>query len=492
MRIRVDNTLSNSFNKRFKWIDIKYKTANGLKTTTLWNDGGKDSSLRITRSESSKIVKLPRHIDVPEPFPNQNLPQQPANIANIFDLNQNSWCGDPQHILYDEESKLFYMWAIARYGKEFSSDWFEWISTDMVTWKQNGIRLKRVRETNNGLSWSGFNGGSVIISDGTFVPKGHLMFFVTVQDQWMDDRGVVTQDQDTCLFLSEGFGKPIYKRIVLQHNYLGGDLRDSYAFYDTDGLYIALASGCGSLDPQYNGGISISKINSLELGDWQTNIDFLKAEPLYGASVNSGVEVPNVIRMNKGRWLVLYSDQYLETYVTKPKNYQSCKGWICTRENGKFIKQKYIQLDYGPDAYARRVCNPFSNKEAPYVVCQAMVHNWSLTSCQGSVKGQVSFDTPYLLSLSDDNYLRGKWIGKVTARYKGLDFTKAVTFGGVTFLNINNLMKYTYNSWNRNVWNWKNPDKMYVNPNDDIIIVVDNCLMQLMNVSSGANMTFLI
>lgn len=31
MKIRIDNTVSNSFNKRFKWVDIKYKTANGLK-----------------------------------------------------------------------------------------------------------------------------------------------------------------------------------------------------------------------------------------------------------------------------------------------------------------------------------------------------------------------------------------------------------------------------------------------------------------------------
>lgn len=496
MKIKIDGMESNDFTKRFKWINLNYKTKIRNETVEMWNDGAEDMNFKVIRDEGEKIETIPAHFKKHEPYPNFNLEKQPKFVPNIPDYN--SWCGDPQHILYDEKTGLYFMWSIARCGKGFKSDWFEWTSTDMKSWRCEGIRLKRVRDL-NGASEPSIVGGSVIISDGRFVPKGHLMYVVTVQPGWRDDRGhfaEVSGGDHTCVFLAEDFGKPIYAKYHLNDSLdVGGDYRDSYAFYDNGQLYVAIASGADSIDPKNNGGVVISRINSLDWKDWNSNIDFLKSEPMNGKSVDYGVEVPNVIRLNKGRWLVLYSDQYLgNRRPLKQEKYQTCKGWICSRENEKFNKIKFIQLDFGPDAYARRVCNPYSNKEAPYVTCCAMMYNWAGQGPSGNgqdfAKGIMSFDPPYLLRLSDNNFMQAKFLLEPTRTLKGSDFTNPIIMGGITFLKVGNRLTYTYPAGKINTWDWVSEDHMYINDDDVIVMYEDGMLLQVLCLTSGYNMSF--
>jgi hypothetical protein len=495
MRIKIDNLLSNNFTKRFKWVDLEYLTKTDRPVISLWNDGAVDLPFKVTRNEGSRIETIPAHFPLPSPYPNQNLAEQVKFIANIPDTN--SWVGDPQHVLFDEATQLYYLWSIARYGKDFGSDWFEWTSTDLKSWKFNTIRLLRGRECPD--AESSYVGGSVVVSNGKFYPKGYLLYIVTTQanNDWTDSRGTVAKKAGgdiTVMYVSKGFNQPIDQTLILNTNFIGGDFRDSYGFYDGDDLYVAIASGGNSTNPQYNGSIVISKINSTDYKDWQEATEFLKSEPFQGKAVDFGVEVPNVIRLNEGRWLVMYSDQ---NYVgapsgVKPPFYQSCKGWICSRDQGKFTKLKYVQIDFGPDSYARRLVNPYSTKEAPYVFTWGMLHNWYAQTAQDFAKGIVSFDVPLKIYLTDDNNLRSKMLLDPVRVFKGSDFTNPIIVGGITFLNNNGKIKYSYPPSNKNAWNWISPDNMAVGGDDRIVFYEDKLLMQLVNETRGTNMSFMI
>ncbi|AVN64766.1 hypothetical protein CG002_00050 [Mesoplasma florum] len=466
----------------------------------------------------------------------------------------NVFANDACSILWDEEKGLFYSWMLFRDNKSSTSGWIEMTSPDLNVWTQGDYRIKPGKHFDRKSIFgntAAFGGSVWVDNEGKFFDPGDVVFVITMKNGMVIPLDKESKEKDMTLnksgiayFVSHGLGNEIYTSGVLSKDNMNkdgsGNWRDTAVFQTDDGVYFAISA---------NNRLEFWRINNF--GNKPGDIGKEKITKVNEIFVrNLGVEVPNVVRIEKNLWYVSASVQdnpfkgpYQSAWWTLCE-WDKEKGFIPVKKNdaGNFeeienirtvaaaleiekeqpqnkvidwnLSEKYKNMidiwtpnEYGTEGYAQRVVDPYqtqhnaNGKYAHFLIARSMSHNWAYNTnilpwkggLFGSEKieftnGNLTKFTPY------DKF--GAYSNNGTAVYslKGSDFIKPydMYFNDelFSFYSKDGIIK-----WNNQVstklkkWTTEGGN---VDNEDDIKIVWNRTTLTFWNETKGWNAHFML
>ncbi|AVN62053.1 hypothetical protein CG001_00050 [Mesoplasma coleopterae] len=407
---------------------------------------------------------------------------------NTKDGSASAFANDACSILWDEEKQLFYSWMLFRNGKNFTSGWVEMTSPDLNVWTQGEYRIQQGKHFDKSSIFgktSAYGGSVWVDSNGKYFDKGDVVFVMTMRggkliplDEGSKAKDMKLGSSGIAYYVSHGLGQEIYTSGVLAKKGMNTDetkdWRDTAVFQTDDGLYFAISA---------NNRVEFWRINHFGNKPKDEGEKIEKVNEIFVRNI--GVEVPNVVRIDKNLWYVSASvqdnpfkgpfqsawwtlcewdkdkgftpvkkgddNQYhevqnirtveaaIEIKKEQPKN--KVIDWSLSKKY-KDMVNVWTPNEYGTEGYAQRVVDPWQTqhnlggKYPKFAIARSMAHNWAyntnIWAWKGGLYGSEKID---FTNIDNGNLIFtpydeiGDFANNGTAVYelKGSDFKNGYT-----------------------------------------------------------------